>query len=145
MFTTKILRKQHQEIECILAEIKTLIQENRSGVHTAKIVGNLERLISKLKFHLRMEQDYLYPRIMTRKDRINEYAVICYMKEMWDFRFYMVEFNIKYNTNAKVRLNYEVFRAEFNSLSRYIEELFLREEDELFDFIKCFVIFGYEI
>lgn len=127
--------EQHKTIDSEITTIKSLINTNDLQQNAGDIALHISTLAGKIKIHLSMEDNYLYPGLQKSDDERVKKLVEDYQKEMGDLSEKFVIFKEKYNTKPKIGQNLSTLKQETTNILLAIEKRIQREEKELYIFI----------
>lgn len=121
--------RQHNEISEVLVQIKLLI--DRDIVSNSKqLAGLINNLAGKLKIHLTMEDQYLYPSL--KNEVVSKKIALKFEEEMGNISVIFNEFKLKYNTSDKIEINSKNFKVDMVKLLFLLENRLNKEEKELY-------------
>jgi hypothetical protein len=125
-FTDKF-RQQHEEILAIAGDIQKQIKTQAD----AKVLrSHLSNLAGKLNFHLAMEDEALYPRIMKLDDKAGALAKK-FVAEMGGLSQAFAAYNTKWQTSA-IRADPAGFASETREMFVALGRRVARENAELY-------------
>jgi iron-sulfur cluster repair protein YtfE (RIC family) len=126
-FTDKF-KKQHAEI---LAVAKEVTQELAGKADPAALRKMLSNLAGKLNFHLAMEDQALYPRLMERKDTEANAVATRFMNEMGGLGQAFTAYNSKWQVSA-ITADPAGFANETRAVFAALTQRIARENRELY-------------
>lgn len=126
-FTDKF-RAQHNEILAVAQEITTEIDGRADAATLRKLLSNLA---GKLNFHLAMEDNALYPRLMQRKDSPAKVLAGKFSAEMGGLADVFTAYNSKWQVSA-IRTDPGSFKSETNQVFSALSQRIARENRELY-------------
>lgn len=86
MSITSNLRRQHTEILALASEIRGALQQDPAGIESIEKL--LPALTGKIKIHLAMEDNALYPLLLDAAEAETRRLAADYLNEMGILRFY---------------------------------------------------------
>jgi len=126
-FTDKF-RAQHDDILGVAGEITAQLKAKADAAALRKLLSNLA---GKVNFHLAMEDEALYPRLMTGGSAAVKTKAGKFKDEMGGLGRVFTDYNNKWQTSA-IRADFDGFANEtrkvFGALAKRIE----RENNELY-------------
>ena len=126
-FTDKF-KSQHAEI---LAVAKEMTQELSGKADASKLRKQLSNLAGKLNFHLAMEDQALYPRLMEKKDTEANKVAAKFMKEMGGLGQTFTTYNNKWQVSA-ITADPSGFANETRAVFSALTQRIARENRELY-------------
>jgi iron-sulfur cluster repair protein YtfE (RIC family) len=126
-FTDKF-RTQHNEILAIAKEMSTRLKGDADPAALRKLLSNLA---GKLNFHLAMEDQALYPRLMERKDSDAKEMATRFMTEMGGLGKAFTTYNDKWQVSA-IRNDPAGFASETQTVFGALSKRIGRENAELY-------------
>ena len=125
---TDKFRAQHDDILQVAGEITAQLKANGDPAALRKLLSNMA---GKVNFHLAMEDEALYPRLMTGGSAAVKARAGKFKEEMGGLGRVFTEYNTKWQTTA-IRADFDGFANEtrkvFGALAKRIE----RENNELY-------------
>lgn len=132
MATINILRRQHEDLCALLRETQSLVNTDNMDEHISEISRNINVLSGKLKFHIRNENDFLYPRLSAKGDHEVKHVIEKYRVEMNELSLSFSKFRVEYSTRVKIIMNKEAFLIESNCIFRELEKQMCKEDIDLY-------------
>jgi hypothetical protein len=126
-FTEKF-RTQHSEILAIAKDMTTELKGEGDAAVLRKLLSNLA---GKLNFHLAMEDQALYPRLMERKDADAKGMAKKFMDEMGGLGKVFGTYNDKWQVSA-IRKDPAGFASETQAVFAALTKRIQRENTELY-------------
>jgi hypothetical protein len=126
-FTDKF-RVQHNDILAIAQEMGETLKTNPEPALLRKQLSNLA---GKLNFHLAMEDQALYPRLMQHKDSQARVLATKFMREMGGLGDTFSAYNAKWQISA-IRSSPAQFAAETQQVFAALSQRIARENKELY-------------
>jgi len=126
-FTDKF-RTQHNEILVIAKEMTTELKGEADAAVLRKLLSNLA---GKLNFHLAMEDQALYPRLLERKDADAKKMAKQFMTEMGGLGKVFTTYNDKWQVSA-IRNDPAGFAGETAAVFAALTKRIQRENTELY-------------
>lgn len=126
-FTDKF-RTQHNEI---LVIAKEMTAELKGSADAAVLRKQLSNLAGKLNFHLAMEDQALYPRLMERKNSDTHALAQKFMAEMGGLGKVFTTYNDKWQVSA-IRKDAAGFASETQAVFAALTKRIARENTELY-------------
>jgi hemerythrin-like domain-containing protein len=131
MLITNNLRRQHTEILGLVSEIKEALLENPPAIE--QIAKLVPELAGKISIHLAMEDNALYPKLLSSGEaRIRETAAE-FTSQMGDFKKVFAEYHKKWNSNLKIKDGLGEFSQKTRLVLAALIQRIEREEQELYD------------
>ena len=130
---TELLRKQHTQILKLAAELQALIDS--SGVNAgsaASIRELLERLATILEVHLQIEDDVLYPSLVTDSDSAIATIATKYKNEMGGLASTFASFMKAWRVPGSIEPRPSKFMSESESVFKLLTIRIEREENSLY-------------
>ena len=127
--------EQHEAVEAEISIIKKLVTEHDLEKNASEIALHISTLAGKIKIHLAMEDQYLYPNLQKSKDELVRKLAVSYQTEMGNLAENFVAFKDKYNTKPKIIMNQNTIKQDINQIFGAIEKRVQKEENELYQFI----------
>ena len=132
MMKTQQYRQQHESIKFIIQEIRQLLTEENFLEQLGAIRKNLSALTGKLKVHLLMEDEFLYPRMLkNREDTVRETAQK-YAEEMGNMNPLFAEYTGKWRSRLAVEEAPALFKRETQEILEKLMNRIDRENNELY-------------
>ena len=126
-FTDKF-RTQHDEILQIAKEMTAQLKGDADPAILRKLLSNLA---GKLNFHLAMEDQALYPRLMERKDSDTQALARKFLEEMGGLGQVFGAYNDKWQVSA-IRNDPAGFNSETQAVFAALTQRIKRENTELY-------------
>ena len=126
-FTDKF-RTQHNEILQIAKEMTAELKGEADPAILRKLLSNLA---GKLNFHLAMEDQALYPRLMDRKDSDTKQLAKKFMDEMGGLGKVFTTYNDKWQVSV-IRKDPAGFQSETQAVFAALTKRIARENTELY-------------
>jgi iron-sulfur cluster repair protein YtfE (RIC family) len=126
-FTDKF-RGQHNEILAIATEINEKLQAKADPADVRKLLSNMA---GKVNFHLAMEDQALYPRLMEKRESKAHGVAVKFMKEMGGLADTFTTYNNKWQVSA-IRKDPDGFANETRQVFAALTQRIARENKELY-------------
>jgi iron-sulfur cluster repair protein YtfE (RIC family) len=126
-FTDKF-RSQHNEILVVAKEMTAELKGTADAAVLRKLLSNLA---GKLNFHLAMEDQALYPRLMERKDSDAKAMATRFMTEMGGLGKVFTTYNEKWQVSV-IRKDPAGFAGETQAVFAALTKRIARENTELY-------------
>ena len=132
MGLTDNLKKQHQEILGIAGEISSELNIKNLQENPNNVVKLLSKLSGKLKFHLTMEDQSLYPKLINHENvQINTMANK-FVDEMGGIAKAFTEFMSKWNNSENIKSEPQEFIKETKNLFVVVSKRIEKEDNQLY-------------
>jgi len=135
MSRTGDFRLKHQELFQVASEISALLKHDELSNDASKVRGLLSMLAGKLKLHLVMEDEHLYPDLVRHSNEKVRKLARKYIDEMGGIAGTFDEYMNRWVSAADIQNNAKGFieetKAVFKALSKRIE----KEDNELYPLI----------
>ena len=128
--------QQHKSIESEMKTIQSLLNTGEIQQNAGEIALNISTLAGKIKMHLLMEDQYLYPGLQKSEDEKVKKLAKAYQEEMGDLAEKFTIYKDKYNTKQKIAQNLSSLKSETVTILQAIEKRIQKEEKELYTFIE---------
>jgi iron-sulfur cluster repair protein YtfE (RIC family) len=126
-FTDKF-RTQHNEILLVAQQMTAELKGAADAAALRKLLSNLA---GKLNFHLAMEDEALYPRLMERKEADSKALANKFMTEMGGLGKVFRTYNEKWQA-AAIRTDPAGFAGETHAVFAALSKRIARENNELY-------------
>lgn len=127
--------EQHKSIQEEINLIKDLTSEPNVEEHARDIAMHVSVLAGKIKYHLSMEDQYLYPKLHTSGNDQVKNLTDSFQSEMGGLGSSFVAYKNQYNTAPKIVQNQETLKSNTLEILGAIEKRIQKEEKELYKFI----------
>lgn len=132
MSATDTYRRQHEDLVKVVVEISGYLDPEKAKKDAAQVSALLSRLVGKLKIHLAMEDESLYPKLLAHADpKVKEIATR-FQKEMGTMKPVVEGFAKKWGSAMAIQGNPAEFVKEtkglFDALGKRVE----KENNELY-------------
>jgi len=128
------LSRQHEEILALTTEIRDKLDD--VAAHTRSLSTLLGRLTGKLKVHLAMEDDLLYPALLKHDDAQVIAIAETFADEMGGIRDSFLGYVGKWQSFIAMEQNLDGFRKESEALLTALAARIEREENELYPLLE---------
>lgn len=128
------LKRQHKEIRASLEAILCLIGQNNISDKALELAREISSLSGKLKVHLIFEDNFLYPDLDKRNNKLKEIGQ-AYKKEMQDIGHKFMEYKDNYNTRGKIVAKTEAFVKDTIKIFELLKERLDKEDRELYPYL----------
>lgn len=129
------LKRQHQEISEILAEIKKDLDKGGLDKEATKMATKISILAGKLKIHLNTEDKYMYPQLLQSGNEEMKKIAQSFIKEMGDISREFVSFKDRFNTRIKITGDPQGFIRESDRIFEVLKERIAKEDSSLYTII----------
>lgn len=138
MSATASFRLHHKELLEIAGEISRSLRPEVVGKDAQGVRMLLSKLSGKLSIHLAMEDNSLYPRLLSHKDPTIKGTADRFIAEMGNIKTVYLEYTKKWSDNAVIQQGCNDFiketKAVFGALAKRME----KEDKELYNLVdKC--------
>lgn len=125
--------RQHDDLLIIVADISKYLNSHISVTENASEISNLMAKFSgKLKVHLAMEDQSLYPSMMSSDDKETSETSNRFSREMGDLSAIFQSYMMSYRTSKEIRNKPEVFLSDTKKLFKALGDRIDRENTILF-------------
>ncbi len=131
MSITSNLRRQHTEILALASEIRGALQQDPAGIESIEKL--LPALTGKIKIHLAMEDNALYPLLLDAAEAETRRLAADYLNEMGNFTVLFAEYHQKWNSRQKIKDRIDEFSRETQNILNALTKRITREEQGLYD------------
>ncbi len=133
MLNIKTLKRQHEEIYDVIAELReSMGSEGDLENRAFEIAQKISLLAGKLKIHLGTEDRYMYPYIMENGSDELKKAAESSVKEMGDISAKFLEYKDRFNTRSKILNDLKGFLSETSKILHMLEERMKKEDSNLY-------------
>lgn len=135
MINTEMLRTQHEGLLDVAQEVSTHLDATKLRQDAYDVRTLLSKLSGKLKVHLAMEDDSLYPRLLESPDESVRTTTIRYQNEMGNISTTFHNYMAKWRTAQPIQDDPHEFIAQTHKLFSALAERIEREDNELYPMI----------
>lgn len=127
--------EQHKSIQEEINLLKELTAAPNVNEHVRDIALHVSVLAGKIKYHLSVEDQYLYPRLHDRGNEQVKTLTDRFQREMGGLAEAFVTYKNQYNTAPKILQNQQNLKADTQDILGKIEKRIQKEEKELYTFV----------
>lgn len=135
MQRTANFRRQHDDILSIATEISNLLNAQALSKDASNIAILNAKLAGKVKFHLAMEDDSLYPRLLKENDDKVKSLAQKYISEMGGISKTYLAYLDKWKNAAAIQANAMQYVNETKNLFKVLADRISKENNELYPII----------
>ncbi len=135
MAVTEILRKQHAELVETVRQIEASLDPQHLTAGAGEMRRLLSTLIGKLKMHLAMEDNALYPSMQKHVDAAMRDAGAKFSSEMAAIKPVVEAFSKKWS-EAEIAKNAAAFCAETKQIFAVLADRIKRENTQLYPLVE---------
>ena len=132
---TSRYRAQHEEIIRLIGEFREIMPQIDDSETLGECRVMLLILTRKLAMHLSLEDQYLYPRLISQPDTSLREAAITFRKEICGMRDNAERWADQWSPPDAIRLDPDRFRTETDALFAQLNAWIRREETQLYPMI----------
>ncbi|MTI48227.1 MAG: hemerythrin domain-containing protein [Firmicutes bacterium] len=122
------LKRQHKEVLEIVKYIEEKVKNNNITDNAMELAKNNNILAGKLKFHLKEEDNNLYPNLISSEDeKLREYSIE-YSTEMEGIFDNFMSYKNKYNTKTKILKDESRYIKDTNKIIGNLKKRILKED-----------------
>lgn len=129
---TQRFRVQHDEIGVIVGRIEMLIASPTGHTRAAEIRQAFSELSAKLRLHLALEDDLLYPRLGRHPDPRARELAAHYQTEMGGIRQAYEDFLAQWIHSGRVATEYSAFKTALKGLFAALNDRIHRENTQVY-------------
>ena len=132
MFDTTPYREHHTNLLKIAEELSVHLSDDnlKENLYQLRIV--IAKLSGKLKFHLRFEDNVLYPLLLESKDESIRSLATQYKNEMGSIAQSFEKYTVKWSNSSKIENNITEFIEETENILQVLAERIEKENNELY-------------
>lgn len=135
MSRTDSFRTQHDKILQIVGGIVPLLSSNNLGTDAGAVRRLLAQLTGMVSVHLAMEDNSLYPAMLTHKDARLKTTAQRYQQEMGGIKGAFENYTKKWASATSIQANPDQFVKESKSLFETLGRRIARENNELYSLL----------
>ena len=135
MQRTANFRRQHDDILSIATEISNLLNAQALSKDASNIAILNAKLAGKVKFHLAMEDDSLYPRLLKENDDKVKSLAQKYISEMGGISKTYLAYLDKWKNATAIQANAMQYVNETKNLFKVLADRISKENNELYPII----------
>lgn len=132
MIASAHLRRQHQDVQDIVTEIAAQLETETLATRAVEVRKLLSTFFGKLRIHLSMEDDALYPRLLTHSDAEIHRVVQRFQSEMGGIAEEVERYRTKWTTASSIQQSPQEFICETNALFSALRKRIDKENQELY-------------
>ena len=136
MFDTGKYREQHKELQQLIRKIASAIKLEQIAKDASDTASLIAGLGAKVKVHLAMEDDYLYPRLLKQDDDDILETTQRYIDEINDINDTLNYYLGKWGSPSSIQGKPKEFILESQDIFKKMMNRFDREEQELYPIIE---------
>ncbi|WP_202710846.1 hemerythrin domain-containing protein [Sporosalibacterium faouarense] len=130
------LKRQHKEVLEIVKYIEEKVKNNNITDNAMELAKNNNILAGKLKFHLKEEDNNLYPNLISSEDeKLREYSIE-YSTEMEGIFDNFMSYKNKYNTKTKILKDESRYIKDTNKIIGNLKKRILKEDVHLYPILE---------
>ena len=129
------LKRQHQDLLALSRELSSLVESGNLRDKGGEIKKSISVLNGKLKIHLSMEDEFMYPELFEHKDEKIRKLSKVYSKEMGGIFASFSAYIEKWSDDGTFVEEYEEFRKETETILSELSLRIEKEEKTLFEMI----------
>lgn len=126
------MRQFDEDHELILSKIDALQHSLRSGMEPALIYQDLQKLSTRLRLHLAVEDAFLYPNLIDSRSALAAATARRFHEEMGGLRRELDEFLHRYRGRKEISADLPGFRSDCPRLLAALRQRIQRENVELY-------------
>jgi hypothetical protein len=134
---TSNFRRQHKELMKLAGELMALLEAERVRQRVHDVLLSLARFNGKLRIHAAMENDALYPRLLTDPDEAVQRAAQVLYDEVGDLYRTFDRHARRWSSTEAIAGDAEMFIAETMELLRRLGARMMRENAELYPLVDA--------
>lgn len=124
-------RIQHEELLTQATQLSNAIADNVSSLDAPSIRALLSAIAGKLRTHLAIEDNSLYPRLLKHNDEKIRKTAFSFQQEMGHIRTAFDEYLRRW-PNLEILADPQGFRRDTRSLLRTLHDRIRREDNQLY-------------
>ena len=132
MTSTEVLRRQHDEILKAAGEIGLLLNEDRLTSDGGRIRGLLAKLAGQVGVHLAIEDNAIYPELLSHQDQTVQAMAREFVAEMGGIRAAFTSYTERWPSGSSIQSNPSGFIQETKSIFAALSARIERENTELY-------------
>ena len=132
MARTTSLRRQHDDILKDIATFAVLLKPAPRPATGASLLEQLSALSGKIKVHLAMEDNVLYPELLAAADPQTRTTAAAFKKEMGGIGAAFAAFRERWNTADAISANLAAFAREASNVLEQLNQRIQRENGSLY-------------
>jgi hemerythrin-like domain-containing protein len=132
MIDIERLKKQHSEILDSINYIESFIKNNDFNRDLSELAEEVNVLAGKLKIHLSVEDEFVYPELLKKYGVSENYLLKNYLGEVKELDVIFAEYINRFNRADKICNNIEEFIESSDRVFKIIKTRIQKEDKELF-------------
>ena len=136
MGQTQMFRSQHEDLMAVVGVLGSLLG-SKAGGNAEEIRHQLSTLAGKVKVHLSMEDQYLYPKLVQSQDASIRELAQGYAHEMGGIRGAFTEYLGHWTTAAHIKADPDGFTRETHELFKVLGNRIQRENNQLYPLLEA--------
>lgn len=129
---TQRFRTQHDEIGAIVGRIEAILRNPTGHTRAQEIRQAFSELSAKLRLHLALEDDVLYPRLARHDDAEVRALAVKYQTEMGGIRQTYEDFLAQWVHSGKLVTEYSAFQTALSGLFAALKDRIHRENTQVY-------------
>lgn len=129
---THRFRTQHDEIGAIVGRIEAILMSPTGHTRAQEIRQAFSELSAKLRLHLALEDDVLYPRLARHEDTKVRDLAVKYQTEMGGIRQAYEDFLAQWVHSGKLVTDYSAFQTALKGLFAALKDRIHRENTQVY-------------
>jgi hemerythrin-like domain-containing protein len=139
MSKTEKLRQQHAELVQIVKEVSSYLVPEKASQNAADVSRLLAAFIGKLRVHLAMEDDGLYPTLAKSMDRNVRNIATQFQAEMGNLKPILERYAKKWTTPTAIQSAPQDFCGDTKRLFEALAKRIEKENNELYPMVDKIV------
>ncbi|SDG62100.1 hemerythrin domain-containing protein [Desulfosporosinus hippei] len=131
------LKRQHQEIRQLVDDIESLLNQDVMA-KAFDISLKIATLAGKLSFHLKSEDDFLYPSLIISKDEDLKKISLSFNQEMGHIAQSFSDYKTKYMSSTRIKEACTQFIADTRSIILELRNRLNKEDKKLYPIVEQF-------
>ncbi len=136
MESLETLRQQHTRIIEVFDEVAELLDATRLPAEAEQACTLLERLEIQLAEHLRLEDDFLYPALEMRSQKVVRETATRFAEELGGLRLAFAGYRERWPTADSIRLEPDAFVEQTRTVAEALRERIAKEDSRLFPLLE---------
>lgn len=132
MRPAKILKEQHKELLALVEACSSIFSLDSDRVDYSELNKALLQFHGKLRVHLSMEDDFLYPKLLRHDDQKISGTAKRFKEEFGGIGEALKLYKEKWPTQSKIQEGYQSFKAETQEIFKVLKKRIQEEETGLY-------------